>query len=59
MHDEGEGELPRRSVVVSQISSIERSRPGARLGALSPERVEAILDGLRFQQASDFGDQRR
>lgn len=51
----GEGDLPRRSVVVvSQIESVEKSRLGARIGALSEARVEQILAGLRFQQASYF-----
>jgi mRNA interferase MazF len=51
--DEGEGGLLRRSVViVSQIASIERGCLGERIGALSQERVEQILAGLRFQQAS-------
>jgi mRNA interferase MazF len=51
--DEGEGGLSRRSVViVSQIASIERGCLGERIGALSQERVEQILAGLRFQQAS-------
>lgn len=49
----GEGGLPKPSVVVvSQIASIERSRLGERIGTLSADRVEQILDGLRFQQAS-------
>jgi len=53
--DVGEGSLPRQSVVVvSQIASIERGRLGARIGALSAARVEQILAGLRFQQASFF-----
>lgn len=53
--DEGEGNLPRRSVVVvSQISSVDKSRLGARIGSLSDARVEQILAGLRFQQASYF-----
>jgi mRNA interferase MazF len=53
----GEGNLPQQSVVVvSQISSIEKTRLGARIGALSAERVEQILHGLRFQQASFFRD---
>lgn len=51
----GEGDLPRQSVVVvSQISSIEKSRLGERIGALSAARVDQILAGLRFQQASFF-----
>jgi mRNA interferase MazF len=50
-----EGDLPVHSVVVvSQISSVEKTRLGARIGALSDARVEQILDGLRFQQASFF-----
>lgn len=49
--DEGEGDLPQRSaVVVSQIDSVEKTRLGAPIGALSAERVDQILDGLRFQQ---------
>jgi mRNA interferase MazF len=51
----GEGNLPERSVVVvSQISSVEKARLGKWIGALSEARVEQILAGLRFQQAS-FG----
>ena len=53
--DVGEGGLPRQSVVVvSQISSVEKARLGPRLGALSQERVDQILAGLRFQQVSFF-----
>lgn len=53
--DVGEGNLPRQSVVVvSQISSVEKARLGERIGSLSDARVEQILAGLRFQQASFF-----
>lgn len=53
--DVGEGGLPRQSVVVvSQILSVERSRLGVYIGVLSAARVEQVLAGLRFQQAS-FG----
>ncbi len=53
--DVGEGNLPRPSVVVvSQVSSVDKARLGERIGALSEERVEQILAGLRFQQASFF-----
>ena len=53
--DVGEGNLPKQSVVVvSQISSVDKARLGERLGALSDARVEQILAGLRFQQASFF-----
>jgi mRNA interferase MazF len=51
----GEGNLPKQSVVVvSQISSVEKTRLGERIGSLSNARVEQILAGLRFQQASFF-----
>ena len=51
----GEGNLPQQSVVVvSQVSSIEKTRLGERIGSLSAARVEQILAGLRFQQASFF-----
>ena len=53
--DPGEGGTLKQSVVVvSQISSVERTRLGERLGALSEDRVEQILAGLRFQQVSFF-----
>lgn len=55
--DEGEGDLPKRSVViVSQIASVEKASLGDRIGELSAARVEQVLDGLRFQQASFFRD---
>jgi mRNA interferase MazF len=51
----GEGNLARQSVVVvSQVSSVYKARLGERIGALSDGRVEQILDGMRFQQASFF-----
>ncbi len=51
----GEGNLPKQSVVVvSQISSVDKARLGERIGSLSDARVEQILAGLRFQQASFF-----
>jgi mRNA interferase MazF len=53
--DAGEGDLPEQSVVVvSQVSSVDKARLGERIGSLSDERVEQILAGLRFQQASFF-----
>ena len=52
----GEGNLPKQSVVVvSQISSVDKTRLGERIGSLSDARVEQILAGLRFQQVSFFG----
>ncbi len=53
--DEGEGNLPKRSVlVVSQVSSVEKAQLGEYIGALSEARAEQAIDGLRFQQASFF-----
>lgn len=53
----GEGGLPRQSVVVvSQVSSVEKTQVGRCIGHLSSERVTAILDGLRFQQRAFLGD---
>lgn len=55
--DAGEGSLPRPSVaVVSQVCSVEKDRLGGYIGSLSQARVEQILAGLRFQQASFFGE---
>ena len=52
----GEADLPKRSVVVvSQGSSVEKASLGERIGSLSDARVEQVLAGLRFQQASFFG----
>jgi mRNA interferase MazF len=51
--DPGEGSLARQSVVVvSQLESVHKSKLGARIGALSARRVDEVLAGLRFQQAS-------
>lgn len=55
--DAGEGGLEKRSVVVvSQVSSVPRTALGEPIGTLTRERVEQILDGMRFLQASFFGD---
>ena len=51
----GEGNLSRHSVViVSQVSTVNKNRLGEAIGALSDARVEQILAGMRFQQASFF-----
>jgi len=53
--DEGEGNLPKRSVaVVSQLITVEKANLGRRVGSLSEARVDEILAGLRFQQRSYF-----
>lgn len=49
----GEGNLDRQSVVVvSQVSSVYKTRLGEHIGTLSGERVQQILAGMRFLQAS-------
>ncbi len=51
--DPGEGALVKRSVIlVAQISSVPKARLGQYVGTLSSLRVEQILTGLRFIQAS-------
>lgn len=51
----GEGNLKKQSVVVvGHVSAVCKSRLGEYVGRLSRERVEEVLDGLRFQQASFF-----
>lgn len=53
--DVGEGNLARQSVVVvSQVTAVDKEKLGAHIGALSRERVEQILAGMRFQQRSFF-----
>jgi mRNA interferase MazF len=53
--DVGEGNLPRQSVlVVSQVSSVYKTQLGEHIGSLSDERIEQVLAGMRFQQASFF-----
>ncbi len=49
----GEADLPKHSVVVSsQIESVEKSQLGAYIGRLSNERVNQVIDALRFLQVS-------
>lgn len=53
--DVGEANLSKQSVViVSQVSSVDKTHLGEYIGALSEERVQQILDGMRFQQVSFF-----
>jgi len=43
----GEGGLPKASVVViSQVSTVDKTELGEKIGSLSPERVDQILAGL-------------
>jgi len=51
--DPCEGNLQKQSVVVvSQVSSVYKTRLGEHIGTLSAERVQQILAGMRFLQAS-------
>ncbi len=51
----GEGGLSKQSIVIaSQITSVDRSRLGERIGALSAERVDQVVAALRFLQAAHF-----
>ena len=51
----GEGNLRKQSVVISsQISSIEKSRLGAKIGSLSGNRVDQVIAALGFLQVSYF-----
>lgn len=53
--DPGEAGLPQSSVVVvSQLLTLSKTQLGKYIGTLSPERVDQILDGLRFQQQAFF-----
>jgi len=50
--DAGEANLPRPSVVVvSQVSTVEKTRLREYIGALSEQRIQQILAGMRFSQA--------
>lgn len=51
--DEGEAQLPRRSVIeVSKISTVEKTQLGEFIGSLTEQRIQQILAGMRFVQAS-------
>ncbi len=48
----GEANLPKRSIiVVSQISTVEKSQMGEYIGTLSRERIEQIFSGMKLLQA--------
>lgn len=47
----GEANLPKQSVVVvSQVSTVEKSQLGEYIGSLTKERVNQILAGMQFLQ---------
>ncbi len=48
----GEANLPRQSVVVvSQISTVNKTQLGEYIGTLSDQRVQQILAGMQFLQS--------
>lgn len=51
----GEANLPKASVVVvSQVDAVAKTALGEYIGTLTPQRVEQIFAGMRFQQVSFF-----
>jgi mRNA interferase MazF len=47
----GEANLPRQSiVVVSQVSTVQRTRLGEYIGTLSRQRLDQITAGMQFLQ---------
>ena len=45
----GEGNLPRQSiVVVSQVSTVDKTQLGEYIGSLSEQRIRQILAGMQF-----------
>ncbi len=47
----GEANLPKQSsVVVSQVSTVDKAQLGEYIGSLTPQRVNQILAGMRFLQ---------
>ena len=48
---EGEANLPRRSVVVvSQVSTVDKTQLGEYIGKLTEQRISQVLAGMRFLQ---------
>jgi mRNA interferase MazF len=47
----GEANLPRQSiVVVSQVSTVDKTQLGEYIGSLTEQRIDQILAGMRFLQ---------
>ena len=48
----GEANLPKQSVVVvSQVSSVDKTQLGEYIGSLGEQRIHQILAGMRFLQS--------
>lgn len=51
----GEATLPKQSVIeVGKVATVDKTQLGDYIGKLSQQRVEQILAGMRFLQASFF-----
>ncbi len=51
----GEANLPQQSVVVvSKVSTVDKTQLGEYIGTLTEQRVHQIFAGMRFLQASFF-----
>jgi mRNA interferase MazF len=49
--EEGEANLPKQSVVVvSQVSTVDKTQLGEYIGTLTKERMNQVLAGMRFLQ---------
>ena len=49
--EEGEVNLPRQSVVmVSQVSTVDKTQLGKFIGTLTEQRISQVLAGIRFLQ---------
>jgi mRNA interferase MazF len=49
--EEGEANLPKKSVVVvSQVSTVEKTQLGEYIGTLSKGRINQVLAGIKFLQ---------
>ena len=54
--DMGEANLPKQSVVVvSKVSSVNKTQLGEYIGSLTAQRIKQIFAGMQFLQKSYFG----
>lgn len=59
--DEDEANLPKQSVVVvSQVSTVDKTQLGEHIGTMAEQRINQVLAGMRFLQAMtrhhEYGD---
>ena len=57
----GEANLPRQSiVVVSQVSTVDKTQFGEYIGSLTQQRIHQILAGMRFlQRMTEYREMRQ